>query len=85
MDDCKDLPINLHLNTLESDLSGWTIAVFALLTSGLLFYHMTKLKTLKMKTSHAALFAILLLISTCLYILKRQHDTGGYICTSLMT
>jgi hypothetical protein len=47
---CKNLPLNLQLNTLESDLSGWTIAVFALLTAGLLFYHMTKMKTLKMKT-----------------------------------
>ena len=68
IDKCSNLPLNLNLNTLEGDLSGWSISVFALFTTGLLFYHMTKMKTLKMKKTHAAFFSISFLISAILYI-----------------
>ena len=70
----EDTPIDLKINTLESNLSGWTIAVFVLMSTGLIFYHMTKMKTIEMDSTHAAIFAILLLLSSCSYILFALYN-----------
>ena len=66
---CKNLPLTIKLNDFESELGGWTICVFATTTTGLLFYHMTRAKTLIMRPTHAAAFAITLLSCAIVYIL----------------
>ena len=72
--ECKELPLSLKLNDIESELGNWTTCVFATTTTGLLFYHMTQAKTLSMKPVHAALFAILLLLSSLIYIFYSLYN-----------
>jgi len=79
---CNNIPLTMKLNDFESDLGSWTMCVFAATTTGLLFYHMTKLKSLKMKPLHASIFAILLLICAVSYItysLYNFYSRTGYL------
>ena len=79
---CKNIPLSMKLNNFESDLGSWTICVFATTTTGLLFYHMTQLKSLPMKPTHAALFAILLLICAVglsMYSLYNFYTRTGFL------
>jgi hypothetical protein len=79
---CNNIPLTMKLNEFESDLGSWTICVFAATTTGLLFYHMTRLKSLKMNPLHASIFAILLLICAVLYItysLYNFYSRTGYL------
>mgnify|MGYP001204146353 CR=1 FL=1 len=55
---CKSAPISKELDVHESELANWNVVVFTATTTGLLFYHMTYVKSLAMKKSHAAIFAI---------------------------
>ena len=50
--------IDRHLNTHETDLGQWNIVVFTALTTALLFYHISQVKSIEMKKSHAAIIAI---------------------------
>lgn len=74
MSNCENLPLSMKLNTLESDLGGWTIVIFAVITSGLLFYHMTQMKSLLMKPTHAAILAILLLLTAIAYSIYSLYN-----------
>lgn len=71
---CQKLPITMKLNDFESELGEWTICVFTTTTTGLLFYHMTRAKTLEMRPTHAAAFAILLLTCAIVYILYSLNN-----------
>ena len=64
---CKSAPISKELDVHESELANWNVVVFTATTTGLLFYHMTYVKSLAMKKSHAAIFAILLIFSSVLF------------------
>ena len=68
------LPLDGGLNTFESDLSGWTIVVFAVTTVGLLFYHMTQEKTLPMEPEYASLLAIVFLLCAIMYIVYALYN-----------
>ena len=74
MNNCNNIPLTMKLNTFESELASWNICVFATTTTGLLFYHMTQAKTLVMKPTHAATFALLLLLSAVTYILYSLYN-----------
>ena len=54
----------------EALLTEWLAVVFACMTSSLLFYHMTRLKTLPMDPRWAALFACSLICVSILYNLS---------------
>jgi hypothetical protein len=72
----------MKLNTFESELSGWTIVIFAITTSGLLFYHMTGLKSLHMRPTHASILAIVLLMTAIVYSIYALYNF--YIRTGLL-
>lgn len=63
----EKLPISKNINNLETDLGGWTIVIFACVTTGLLFYHMTRVKSLPMRPKYAAILANLLLLVAIVY------------------
>ena len=46
----------------EGGLAGWNIVVFTMTTVALLFYHMTSVKSLLMRRSHAAIVTVIFLI-----------------------
>lgn len=79
---CNDAPLTMKLNTFESELSGWTIAVFAITASGLLFYHMTGLKSLPMRPTHAAILAITMLLIAIGYSIYALYNF--YVRTGLL-
>lgn len=79
---CDDAPLTMKLNTFESELSGWTIAVFAITASGLLFYHMTGMKSLPMRPSHAAVLAIIMLFIAIAYSIYALYNF--YIRTGIL-
>ena len=58
---------NQQTYSVEAVLSEWLAVVFPLMTSSLLFYHMTRVKSLEMDKRLAALFAISLIMVCILY------------------
>ena len=49
----------------ESVYMGWMSVSFVLITLSLLFYHMTRIKSLKMNTKVSGLYAVILIIISC--------------------
>jgi len=64
----------MKLNVFEMDLGGWTMAVFGIAGSGFLFYHMTAMKSLPMKRSHASILAICLLLISISYSIYALYN-----------
>ena len=50
----------------ESMYMGWMSVSFVLITLSLLFYHMTRVKSLKMSTQIAGMYAVILIIISCI-------------------
>ena len=65
----KDSAPNLHSNLYkpESLYSGWISNSLVLMTSSLLFYHMTMVKSLEMSPKFAGFFAVILILISIVY------------------
>ena len=59
----------------ESVFAGWLSLSYILLTTSLLFYHMSQIKSLKSSRSIAAAISIALVVISCLYMI---YSIGPY-------
>ena len=64
---CKTAPISKDLNTHESDLAQWNIVVFTATTTALLFYHMTRQKSITIDRTLAAVISVLIIVASVFY------------------
>ena len=71
---CLNIPISKNLDVHESELAFWNTVVFTATTTALLFYHMSYIKSISMKRSHAAIFAIALIFSSVLFNLYSLYN-----------
>ena len=71
----NDLAYSVHVYEPESVFSSWLSLSYILLTTGLLFYHMANLKTIKASPRMAAIIAISLVVISGMYMI---YSVGPY-------
>ena len=60
--------------TFEGLLSSWIITSMSILTTAMVFYHITRVKSLKSDTSLAAFITITLLVISIMYLVKIRAE-----------
>jgi hypothetical protein len=71
----NDLAYSVHVYEPESVFSSWLSLSYILLTTGLLFYHMSNLKTIKASPRVSATIAISLVLISTMYMI---YSVGPY-------
>ena len=65
---CKNYPISYKVDILEANFSQSINTAFIIATTALIFYHMTRVKSLLMKPLNAAIICNGLLLSSFMFI-----------------